>query len=258
MNPLLQPGYNFNPNTTAILPAGTTSDDILAAIQEQYGTQRYNQQKSSRWPYYSYANYPLAGTNALQFFGQNMAQAPNGTLDTNIEEPGNLGNYSYFIQAIYFDLRILNPVTPQPNVYTTDATAIYSDVVHGLTQAGYWELKIGTNTWDMCPFPLKYSPPGDGQIRMETSNAFAFSQAGMSPFAVTAAQNFGCYADLERRAWRRRILKNPLFLAPQQNFTASIRFDSGAVPIIATTPINSGTVAAVGCWFDGTRYAPIG
>lgn len=250
---------NFNPNQTATLPAGTTSDDVLAALQAQYGVQQYSRQKSSRWPYYSYANYPAAGANVLNFFSVNAGQAAGGQQDTNIEEPGNLGNYSFFIQSICFDIRVLAPATTAaPQIYTTDVTAMYSDIVHGLTQGGYWELKIGTNTWDMCPFPLKYSPPGDGQIRMEVANNFAFTQAGGSPFAVTAAQSVQCYADLERRAFRRRILKNPLFLAPQQNFSAQIRYDSGAIPIIATSVITGGATLAVGCWFDGTRFAPIG
>ncbi len=258
-NPLLNTGYTFNPNRTATLPQGTTSDDVLAALQTQYGVQQYDRQKSSRWPYYSYVNYPVAGANVLNFFGQNSAQATNGLLDTNIEEPGNLGNYSFFIQAIYFDIRVLAPATTaQPNAYTTDLTAFYSDIVHGLTMGGYSELKIGTNTWDMCPLPLLYSPPSDGRVEMQTNGGFAFSQAGMSPFAVTAAQTSLCYADLERRAFRRRILKNPLFLAPQQNFQMAIRYDSGAIPIISTTVITGGATVAVGCWLDGTRYAPIG
>lgn len=258
--PINVKGYQFDPNRTTSLPTGTTADDVLAAFQAAYGVQQYDRQKSSRWPYYSYVDYPAAGQNVFNFFGVNQAQATNGQLDTNIEQPGNLGNYSFFVQAIYFDIRVLAPATTaQPQAYTTDATAIYSDIVHGFAQAGYWELKIGTNTWDQCPFPFKYSPPGDGEIRLDPSmGAFAFTQAGGSPFAVTAAQTSLAYADLERRAFRRRILKNPLFIAPQQNFQAQIRFDSGAIPILATSVITGEAELAIGCWFDGTRFAPVG
>ncbi len=75
---------------------------------------------------------------------------------------------------------------------------------------------------------------------------------------MTDASTNLCYADLNRRAFRRRVLRNPLFLAPQQTFSASVRYDSGAVPIIATTVIASTATLAVGCIFDGTRFAPLG
>jgi hypothetical protein len=252
-------GRAIDPNRGGVLPQGTTANDVLAAFQDTYGVQQYDRQKSSRWPYYSYVSYPAAGSNVFNFFSQNQGQATNGQLDTNIEEAGNLGNYSYFIEGISFDIRVLSPATaPQPNTYTTDATAVYSDIVHGLAQAGYWQLKVGTNTWDMCPRPFLYSPPADGEIRMETNGAFSFTQSGMSPFAVTAAQSNMAYASLERRAWRRRLLKNPLFLAPQQNFSAQLRYDSGAIPLIATTVITGGATLYVGVWLDGTRFAPIG
>lgn len=253
-------GVNVDPNLTTVLPMGTTADDVLASFQQAYGVVQYDRQKSSRWPYYSYVNYPAAGAGVLNFFGVNQAQATNGQLDTNIEQPGNLGNYSFFVQGISFDIRVLAPATaPQPNIYTTDATAIYSDIVHGFVQAGYWEFRVGTNLWDQCPFPFKYCPPGDGELRVSPSQgAFAFTQAGGSPFAVTAAQSVLAYADLERRAFRRRILKNPLFLAPQQNFQAQLKFDSGAIPLLSTTVITGGASLYVGVWLDGTRFAPIG
>lgn len=252
-------GYSFNPNITTSLPPGTTANDVLAAMQRAYGVQQYDFQKSQRWPYYSYVSYPAAGANAFNFFGQNFSQATNGLLDTNIEGQNNLGNYSFFIQSIGFDYRVLLPATTaQPQLYTTDLTAIYSDLVHGFAQAGYFTLKIGTNTWDQCPRPFLYSPPGVGELEIGLTGEFAFSQAGGSPFAVTDATSVPAYASLERRANRRRILKNPLFLAPQQTFSASIRYDSGAIPIIATTVIASTATLAIGCRFDGTRFAPLG
>src|SRR5258708_7398654 len=105
----LQNGFQFDPNFTTSLPAGTTANDVLAAMQRSYGTQAYNSQKSSRWPYYSYVNYPAAGSNVFNFFGQNFSQSTNGLLDTNIEGQNNLGQYSMFIQSICFDFRVLAP-----------------------------------------------------------------------------------------------------------------------------------------------------
>lgn len=255
---LPESGFRFDPNITTALPAGTTANEVLAAMQAQYGSQQYNWQKSSRWPYYSYVNYPAAGQTTFNFFGQNFSQATNGLADTNIEGQNNLGNYSMFIESIGFDYRVLLPATTaQPQTYTTDATAIYSDLVHGFAQAGYWTLKIGTKTWDQCPRPFLYSPCSMGTLEVNASGGFSFTQAGGSPFAVTDASSNLAYADLERRALRRRILKNPLFLAPQQTFSAQIRYDSGLIPIIATSVIASTATLGVGCWLDGTRFAPL-
>ncbi len=253
-------GFKFNPNKgVTVLPQGTTSNQVLAAMQAAYGVQQYDRQKSSRWPYYSGVNYPAAGANVINFFGVNQSQAAFGAWQTNLEEPNSLGNYSFFVEGIGFDYGVLSPATTaQPQAYTTDATAIYADLVHGFAQAGYWQFKVGTNTWDMCPRPFLYSPPALGSIRMETAGAFAFTQAGGAPYVVTAAQTQGAYADLERRAWRRRILKNPLFLAPQQTFTAQIRYDSGAVPVLSTDVITEVNKLFVFCRLDGTRFAPIG
>ncbi len=178
-------GYSFDPNVTTSLPPGTTADDVLAAMQKAFGTQKYDSQKSARWPYYSYTSYPAAGANTINFFGQNFSQATNGLGDTNIEGQNNLGNYSMFIQSIAFDYRVLLPATTsQPQSYTTDLTSIYSDLVFGFAQAGYWTLKIGTQTWDQCPRPFLYSPPGTGVLRAELGGEFAFSQAGGSPWLV--------------------------------------------------------------------------
>ncbi len=251
-------GFQFNPNVTTALPSGTTANDVLAAMQRAYGVQQYDSQKSSRWPYYSYVNYPAAGQAVFNFFGQNFSQATNGLADTNIEGQNNLGNYSMFVQSIGMDARVLLPATTaQPQVYTTDLTAIYSDYVHGFAQAGVWTLKIGTNTWDMCPRPFLYSPPGFGELEVSLGAGVSITQNGMSPFDVTAT-NFSVYADLNRRAKRRRLLKNPLFLAPQQTFSAQLRYDSGLVPIIATTVIASTATLSIGAILDGTRFAPVG
>lgn len=252
--------FQFNPNITTALPQGTTAEEVLAAFQRTFGAQQYNQQKSQRWPYYSYTSYAAAGANAINFFGQNFSQATNGLLDTNIEGQNNLGNYSFFVESIGFDYRVLLPATTaQPQTYTTDATAILADLCHGFAQAGYWTLKIGTNTWDQCPRPFLYSPPANGQLQVcWNGGAFSFTQAGGSPFAVTAASTNLAYAQLEGRKSRRRLLKNPIFLAPQQTFQASIRFDSGAIPIIATSVIASTATLAVGAILDGTRFAPLG
>ncbi len=255
----LASGYSFDPNMSTQLPSGTTADDILAAMQRAYGVEQYNSQKSSRWPYFSYQNYPAAGAGTINYFGQNFSQAANGLLDCNSEGQNNLGNYSMFIQSIAFDYRVLLPATTaQPQAYTSDVTAIYSDLVHGFAQAGYFLFKIGTNTWVQIPRPFLYAPPGQGEAAASFNGGFAFTQAGGTPFAVTAAATQLAYADLNRRAHRRMLLKDPLFLAPQQTFSAAIRYDSGAIPIIATSVITGAANLQTGLWLDGTRFAPLG
>lgn len=240
------------------LPQGTDSYQVLAALQQTYGAVRYTDQQMLRYPYYSRVQYPAAGASQISFFGQNMGQATE--LITNAEMVGALGNVSFLITGIYFDFWVQNPATTdQPNTYTTDATAIASDVLAGFTQAGYFELSIGNLKWDQCPLPFQYRPPSNGRMRTAiNAGGFAFTQSGMSPFAVTGAQTSLAYADLNRRLYRRGNLQNPLFLAPQQTFTAQISYPSGLVPIIATTAIASEAVLYIECTLDGWKYTPVG
>jgi hypothetical protein len=249
---------SINLGTTQSLPAGTTGNSVLAAFQSQYGAVQYNNQMMSRYPYYSYLQYPAAGSGSLGFFGQNMSQVTPQLC--NVEQTGTLGNYSYLLQSIAFDIFLYIPTTAnnQPTAYTTDALAPYADIVHGLTQGGYFDFTIGNTLWDQIPLPFMYSPPAQGRARVEVSQgAFAFTQAGLTPFAVTGAQDSLCYADLERRALRRRNFVNPIFIAPQQTFSASIIYDFGLIPIISTSVITSTAILYVGCIFDGWRFAPV-
>lgn len=248
----------INLSSTQALPAGTTSDSVLAALQNQFGAVRYNQQQSLRYPYYSNVAYPAAGASQLQFFGTSLGQSTPAI--TNIEQPGTFGNLSFLLQSISFDYWVAAPATTgQPQTYTTDATAIYSDLVHGFAQAGVFSLTIGNLNWINLPLPFMFAPPANGRLRREISQgALAFTQAGLTPFAVTAAGTNLCYADLERRAHRRLNLKNPIFIAPQQNFTAQIDYPFGLVPIIATTVVAGGAVLYVTCNLDGTKFTPVG
>lgn len=248
----------INLSSTQALPAGTSASDVLAAFQAQYGAVQYTSQQMSRYPYYSYIAYPAAGAASLGFFGQNMSQATPSLC--NVEQTGTLGNYSFLIQSIAFDAFLYIPTTAnnQPTAYTTDALAPYADIVHGFTQGGYFEFTVGNTLWDQIPLPFMYSPPGEGRSRVEVSQgAFAWSQAGVSPFAVTGAQDSLCYADLERRALRRRNFSNPIFLAPQQTFSAQLLYDFGAIPIISTSVITGSAILYVGCIFDGWKFSPV-
>jgi len=247
-----------NYNTTQSLPPGTTANDVLAGLQSQFGAVRYNQQQMLRYPYYYNAAYPAAGANVVQFFGTSLGQS--SAQITNIEQAGGFGNVSFLLSAVSFDFWVYNPATTgQPQTYTDDTTSIYSDIVHGFTQGGYFEFTVGNLKWIQTLLPFMFAPPANGRLRCEVNQgAFAFSQAGLSPFAVTGSQNILAYADLERRACRKMNLVNPIFIAPQQNFIAQVSYPSGAIPIIATAVVTGGAVLYVRCCFDGYKFTPIG
>lgn len=240
------------------LPVGTSSRQVLAQLQQTYGAVRYTDQQMLRYRYYSRVQYPAAGASELNFFGTNQGQST--TLLTNAEMGGGLGNFSFLISNISFDFWVQNPATTdQPQTYTADTTAIYSDLVHGFAQAGVYTLTVGNVTWDQAPLPFLTRPPSNGRGRCELSQgAFAFSQAGLSPFGVTGSQNVLAYADLNRRAHRRGNLQNPLFLAPQQNFTMTLGYPSGVLPIIATSVVTGSAVLYVEAIIDGWKFTPVG
>lgn len=227
------------------------SDAALAFLNERYGAVKYNQQSVKRYPYYYRYAYPVAGTVTVPFFGTGRAQS--GDQITNIEQPNNFGNVSYLIEAFSFDYYLALPGFPA--TYTTDASTVYSDLVHGFTQAGFFSFSVGNLNWLQMPLPFKSMPPADGRVCNNVSmGAFAFDQSGMSPFGVTGGQTVLCAADLERRALRKFKLQNNIFLAPQQTFQAQINYDVGAVPAIGTDVITSGTVLYLECRIDGWLY----
>jgi hypothetical protein len=241
------------------LPAGSSAQDVLAWMQQKFGVVKYSSQQMTRYPYYFYTAYPAAGASEIGFFSQNSVQV--GTQLTNIENAGTIGNYSYLLTSISFDILPYIPTIAnnQPSSYTTDALAPYADIVHGLTQGGTFEFRVANTLWDQIPLPFMFSPPADGRPTTSIAQGgFSWTQAGGSPFAVTGSQASLCSADLERRAWRRRNFVNPIFIAPQQTFTAKIFYPSGLIPVIATSVINNTTsFLYVGCRFDGWRFAPV-
>lgn len=241
------------------LPQGTSSADVLSWLQATQGAVRYNSQQMVRYPFYYYTAYPAAGAAQIGFFAQNQTQV--GLQLTNIENAGTLGNYSFLLTGIGFDAFLYIPTvgSNQPSTYTTDALAPYADIVHGFTQAGAFELRIANALWSQIPLPFMYAPPAFGKPRIQPAQGgFAWTQAGMSPFAVTGGQNSLAYADLERRAWRRMNLNNPIFIAPQQTFTANLLYPSGLVPVISTSVINNtAAFIYVGIWFDGWKFTPV-
>ncbi len=256
------PGLNFR--NTFSLPGDVSSADVLAGLQNTFGAQNYNDQSVSRYTYYSGISYPLAGTNKLAFFTSNQSQV--GQFITNITTPNNLGDYSMLISAISFDVALYLPTVANnpPWSYLLDADCPYPDIVHGFTQGGYAEFVVNNTTWYECPRPFEYSPACIGKNRMQTSmSAGNLSQAGMTPFAVTGASTSLCYADVERRSFRRQYLTNKIFLAPQTTFSLTINYDFGAIPVIGTSMITNAatppTAGAIVCFarFDGLRYSPV-
>jgi len=258
------PGINFAKGQASWVPTEATSDDILAGLQDTYGAQKYTSQSVLRYEYYSGFTYPLAGANSLAFFSQNQSQI--GTYLTNIELANSTSTYSYLITAISFDLQVYQPTTANnaPWSYALDTDCPYPDIVHGLTQGGVSNFSIDGTSWDQVDLPFQFAPACIGKNRMETSmSALAITQAGMSPFATTNAGTNLCFADVERRSWRRRYLKNRIFLAPQTSFKLTIDYPSGAIPVIGTTlTTNGATPPTAGALIpfarlDGYRYAPV-
>lgn len=253
---------------TQVLTGGNPTAQILAGLQQRYGAIKYTEQSVTRYPYYSYQAYPLLGSSSLSFFGAAMSAVGNECC--NLEQAGNIGNYSYLITSIGFDLFFYIPTVANnaPWNYTSaagDAVSPYADVVHGLTQGGYGELSINNTCWWHEALPFMTAPSCIGKSRMEIAQAgLNITQDGMSPFAVTGAGVSLCNADVERRWYRRRILSNPIFLAPQTTFDMTLNYDFGLIPVIATTIITAGGTTPpaaaslmVGVRWDGWRYSPV-
>ena len=223
----------------------------LAYLQQNYGSSIYSVQQEERYQFYSYVQYPVAGANVLNFFGQSLAAS---TLQlTNLPQPSNLGNVSFLVQAVYLDWFALK--TLLPNRYAVDTDTVYSDLVHGFAQAGFFQLDIGSVTFARYPLPFLYAPPGDGKMR---SSLAGFQVTTPIAADTLVTSEWPVFAEIERRKDRAMLWQNPVLIEPQQNFSAKLGYDSGAVPVIGTSDIVDATNPLyVGCILDGTLFRPV-
>ncbi len=232
------------------LPTASTSQassilsPYLAQLQQMYGSFDPSQVQTRRRSYYSYVAYPTAGQSLFAFFGQTIGTA-NRQL-TNIQRSGHLDN-PLIVKALR--TRFFITATGQQAAWAgTDATTLFSDFANGFFQCGVLRMIISSKEWFQLPTPFMYAPTAYGPPEIWTDGSKATTTTiGRGPYAYPGQPGKdGAY------------LVDPQFLiGSDQNFMITIEFQSGVVPVIASTIVANNTTLYIGVDLDGIEIRPM-
>jgi hypothetical protein len=218
----------------------TQSQQVLATLQSRYGTMQPGKLQMNRKQFWSYVEYPAAGAPELNFFG-NALNGNNNLQRTNMPVQGSFGTSSFLIKQCSLDYYLANNKVPDYN--GNDNSALYSEIVGGLFQAGAFTLTVNAKDYIQVNRPFLMLPPADG--RMEVYAAGELTSAGEGPFP---------WADLARRQTSKWLVDPEILIVAQQNFSAALKYPSGVIPRILS---GSFSTLYVGCVLDGIEIRPV-
>lgn len=222
----------------------TSDSEFVQSLQAKYGSIDAGRVQTRRRQYYSFVQYPLAGSVRLQFFSQGVGQL-NRQL-TNIQQAGILDN-PFLVKAIRTSYFIQDTESEEGGL--NDSTSLYSDLVQGFASAGVMILKIGSKEWIDIPSPFLYAPPAYGSPVLFTRSA-GVTQA-------TGSANTVPYCDLQSRRDATFIMSPSVLINQDQNFQLTVEYPTGLVPVIATGVVTANNPLYVGVEFDGIEVRPV-
>ncbi|MCP4410658.1 MAG: hypothetical protein GY807_23540 [Gammaproteobacteria bacterium] len=169
-------------------------------------------------PLYDYQIYPLGGVNELIFFQVPQGQAGKTLDDTNLEIAGSLPAPKEFavtsIQVAFY------PAAVPGRTAAAEIASNWNDV-YNLSQSGHLRLFIGSKEY-VVDAPIGKFPP---RWWIRGSDAVATTDAAVSNIIDYATFGGPIYEVV------------PYRLIPTQNFSVTLRFANGLVPITADSRI---------------------
>lgn len=220
----------------------TSDSDFVQSLQARYGSIDAGRVQTRRRQYYSFVNYPLAGSVRTQFFAVGVGSL-NRQL-TNIQQAGSLDN-PFLVKAIRTKYFIQNTAIGSAGVL--DASSLYSDLIGGLFTSGVLIFKIGSKEFLNIPSPFLYAPPAYGSPKLYSS------------VAGGATGNSGVvqYADLQSGRDATFLMSPSVLINQDQNFQITIEYPFGAIPVIATTVVTVPIPLFIGIELDGIEVRPV-
>lgn len=189
-----------------------------------------------RKQFYSYIAYPLAGSSTLNFFGDAVSSTVNRQL-TNMPKANSFADSYFLVKSIRTSTFINN--SELLNFDGLDANTLASDWIAGFAQAGYLDFTIGSRSFFQMPKPFLFASSND-EVDLVTSGTSAVVPAlgdnkpwaggkSASPFLIDPA----------------------IAIEPDANFSISINYPTGVVPVIATGVATASNLLYVGIELDG-------
>lgn len=234
----------------------TSSEETLQYLQATYGSANYNSWQSLRKQFYSFINYPQAGSTQFNFFGYSVSgTAGQNRQYTNMPKAGSFGQQHFLlksIQCVYY-------ISTAQNAYVltsaVDTQNIAADFISGFAQAGVLQLTVGAKAYAQIPKPFLYCPPADGETESVSARHLTFTLTEGTPNVMNAVQQLISSADLNRNSANRYIMDPSLLIEAEQSFECQINYPSGAIPVISTDKLT--TNFYVGVIFDGVLFRPV-
>lgn len=165
-------------------------------------------------PLYDYQTYPAAGVNELIFFQVPQGQGGKSLDDTNLEIAGSLPAPKEFLIT---SVQVMFYPAADPGREAAAAVATNWNDVYALSQAGHLRLFIGSKEY-VVDAPIGKFPP---RWWIRGSDAVATTDATVSNIIDYASFAGPIYEVV------------PYRLIPTQNFSVTLRFPNGVVPITA-------------------------
>jgi hypothetical protein len=239
---------------------GFQSESIISAASQRFGVIDYSRWQAIRWQWYSYVTYPSAGSTQLTFFGQVAGQAGVTLQDTNLPKAGSFGQTHFQLKSISTDIQIAaNDVDgfTRANQASLDTRALASDYLGGFVQAGVLNFSVGARPFATIVKPFQYAPPPGSPLDLGNSYVNQISAAPIP--AAGAAQVSGVPWVTQTKMRSNVYFTDPnILIEAEQQFTVTLDFPSGVVPVLATNVVNDTTnPLKVGVIFDGLLLRPV-
>lgn len=238
-----------------MIKAFNNSLETLRYLQGKFGSADYKDWQYLRTQFYSYVNYPEAGQSTLTFFGS----ALGGSLtleDTNMPKAGSFGQVHFLIKSIRVGLRINTNNLDAWN--GDDDSTLFSDYLAGFVQAGVLSLEIGARSFLEIPLPLLYSPSGKGVQQRYSAGIDLLTLAEGAPNTLSAFRSSAPFATTNGRGRNTYVVDPQILVEAEQNFSATLSFPSGLVPVIGTDITDDTTnPLKVGISLDGIQFRPV-
>lgn len=234
----------------------TKSEQVLQYLQKTYGSANYNSWQSIRKQFYSFVNYPAAGSTQFNFFGFAVSgTAGQNRQYTNMPKAGSFGQQHFLLKSIqctYYVSTAQSLLTVDSAADTANAAA---DFLHGFAQAGVLTFNVGSKNYAQIPKPFMYAPPADGAINNAAAGGLTFTLTSGTPNVMNAVNQLVASADLNRDSANRYLVDPSILIEAEQSFDLSVNYPSGAIPLIASGKFT--TNFYVGVILDGILFRPV-
>ena len=209
----------------------SNSEEAIQAIATLYGSTNYKAWSDIRRPWYSKVAYPEAGQNQFAFFTTVAGQGSITLDDTNMPKQGSFGQQHVILKAVQLGIHIKTW-----DLYAwagTNASTLISDLLLGFVQAGVLTLTVNNRAHMQIPKPFLYCPTGGGPEQIYTAGLSTLTLTEGTPNVIATSISPAPYCEIY--SYRNTFVLDPqLMIEAEQNFSLTLDYPAGLVPVIGT------------------------